>query len=152
MNHHHPVGKTIHCIIDWPKRCFTVLPEPNKLTKVLFAKLHRTELKTLKTRKKPTTWRYQMYASLVAGVLLILHVLGYFVKTLMITLFKQAKLKISQVAILKNAMYSKEKSSVFCRKMFCHLGRTAQEKFGRTVLPNSSAEPNVRSVTSLLAL
>ena len=43
-----------------------------------------------------------MYASLVAGVLLILHVLGYFVKTLMITLLKQAKLKISQVAILKN--------------------------------------------------
>ena len=29
-----------------------------------------------------------------------------------------------------------EKSSVFCRKKFCHLGRTAQQKFGRTVWPN----------------
>ena len=29
-----------------------------------------------------------------------------------------------------------EKSSVFCRKKFCHLGRTARQKFGRTVRPN----------------
>ena len=39
------------------------------------------------------------------------------------------------------------KSSVFCRKKFCHLGRTAQEKFGQTVQPNC-----VRSVTSLDSL
>ena len=30
----------------------------------------------------------------------------------------------------------RKKGSVFCRKKFCHLGRTAQQKFGRTVLPN----------------
>ena len=31
-----------------------------------------------------------------------------------------------------------EKNSVFCRKQFCHLGRTAQQKFGRSVWPNQT--------------
>ena len=69
-----------------------------------------------------------MYASLVAGVLLILHVLGYFVKTLMITLLKQAKLKISQVAILKNAMYSKEEK-VLCSAEKCSVILLYQFRF-----------------------
>ena len=41
-------------------------------------------------------------------------------------------------------IYSKEKSSVFCRKRFCHLGRT-EPKVGL----NSSAEPIMRSVNSM---
>ena len=48
------------------------------------------------------------------------------------------KLRISKAAILKNAIYSKEKSSVFCKKRFCHLGRTKQLKFGQTALPNQT--------------
>ena len=32
----------------------------------------------------------------------------------------------------------RKKSSVFCRKKFCHFSRTAQQKFGRTVQPNQT--------------
>ena len=47
-------------------------------------------------------------------------------------------ISLKMVEVLKNAIYSKEKSSVLCRKRFCYLGQTEELKFGQTVLPNGT--------------
>ena len=53
--------------------------------------------------------------------------------------------------VSNNMKGCREKSSVFCRKKFCHLGRTAQYKFGRTVRPNRTFGLSLLNSTANLA-